>query len=195
MRKKKNLGFFFFFFFSQEFFFSSIHHPSESLSKSTAIHAVIVSPDAKIHESTDIPVYDPKDTVLLFPSSDAVDICEYKNIANVRRVVVIDSQWQKTAGIIGHKNLACLPCVVISKRSTFFWRYQPKDMGDDFLATIEAIYYFYRDYISVTKPGQPYDGSVDNLLFFYAHMYKVIQKAYKDSNKEFKKIENFLEKE
>ena len=68
-------------------------------------------------------------------------------------------------------------------------------MGDDFLATIEAIYYFYRDYISGMSPGKPYDGSVDNLLFFYAHMYKVIQRVYKESNKEFKKIENFLEKE
>lgn len=69
----------FFFFFSLivlTVFLKSIHHPSELLSKSTAIHAVIVSPDAKMHESTDIPVYDPKDTVLLFPSADAVDICE-----------------------------------------------------------------------------------------------------------------------
>ncbi len=49
--------------FSQRSGLRSIHHPSEKLSKSTAVHAVIVSPDAKWHESTDIPVYDPKDTV------------------------------------------------------------------------------------------------------------------------------------
>jgi hypothetical protein len=157
------------------------------------VHAVIVSPDARMHESPDIPEYDPKDTVLLFPSANAVDITEYKDLAAVRRVVVVDSQWQKTNGIIGHKNLARLPCVVISKRSTYFWRYQPKDMGDDFLATIEAIYYCYRDLICTLNPGKPYDGSVDNLLFFYSHMYKTIQSNYKESNKDFKKIANFLE--
>ncbi len=131
--------------------------------------------------------------MLLFPSASAVDIADYPNLAVVRRIVVVDSQWQKTSGIVGHPNLACLPRVVISSRSTYFWRHQPKDMGDDFLATIEAIYYCYRDYLSATRPGVPYDGSVDNLLFFFAHMYKTIQQTYKASNKEFKKIANFLE--
>ncbi len=66
-------------------------------------------------------------------------------------------------------------------------------MGDDFLATIEAIYYCYRDLICTLNPGKPYDGSVDNLLYFFAHMYKTIQNDYKQSNKDFKKIANFLE--
>lgn len=172
-----------------------IHHPSEKLSKSTAIHAVVLSPQAKMHESPDVPEYDPETTVLLFPSVGAVDILEYPKLSTLKRVVVVDSQWQKTNGIISHPNLAKLPCVVISKRSTYFWRYQPKDMGDDFLATIEAIYYFYRDYLSVKNQSQPYDGSVDNLLFFFAHMYKVIQQTYKEKGVGMSRISTFVEKE
>lgn len=168
-----------------------IHHPTEKTSKSTAVHAVVLSPQATMHEFPDVPEYDPADTVLLFPSPGAVDICEYQG--PIRRVVVVDSQWQKTKSIVGHANLARLPCVVISKRNTFFWRYQPKEMGDDFLATIEAIYYFYRDYQTSRNPGVPYDGSVDDLLYFYAHQWKVIQDVYKQSGKSFKRIPKFLE--
>ena len=173
-----------------------IHHPSEKLSKSTAIHAVVLSDQAKMHESPNVPDYDPETTVLLFPSATAVDILDYPKLSTLKRVVVVDSQWQKTNGIISHPNLAKLPCVVISKRSTYFWRYQPKDMGDDFLATIEAIYYFYRDYMTAVAPdGTEYDGSVDNLLYFFGHMYGVIQKSYKKQGKEMSKISNFVEKD
>ena len=172
-----------------------IHHPSEKPSKSTAVHAVVLSPQARMHESPEVPEYDPETSVLLFPSATAVDIVDYPKLATLQRVIVIDSQWQKTNGIIAHPNLAKLPCVVISKRSTYFWRYQPKDMGDDFLATIEAIYYFYRDYLTAMNPGKPYDGSVDNLLYFFAHMYKVIQNAYKEKGKDMNRISNFVEKD
>ena len=50
----------------------SIHHPTELLSKSTAIHARIICPDdVSIHEFPDIPDYNLDETVLLFPS----DVC------------------------------------------------------------------------------------------------------------------------
>merc|ERR1711991_15441 len=65
-----------------------IHHPSEKLSKSTAIHAVILSEQAKMHESPEVPEYDPETTVLLFPSATAVDILEYPKLASLKRVVV-----------------------------------------------------------------------------------------------------------
>merc|ERR1711991_279708 len=149
-----------------------VHHPSEKLSKSTAIHAVVLSEQAKMREAPDeIPEYDPETTVLLFPSASAVDILDYPKLSTLKRVVVIDSQWQKTNGIVSHPSLAKLDTVIIQSRSTYFWRYQPKDMGSDFLATIEAIYYLYRDYLTKVR-DEPYNGEVDNLLYFFAHMYK-----------------------
>jgi hypothetical protein len=51
---------------------NSIHHPTELLSKSTAIHARIICPnDVKVYEFPDIPDYNLEETVLLFPS----DVC------------------------------------------------------------------------------------------------------------------------
>ncbi len=93
----------------------SIHHPSEKLSKSSAVHAVIVSAQATMHESPNVPDFDPAETILLFPSADAVDVAAYPRLRNVKRVVVVDSQWQRTNGIMAHPNLQKLPCVVINK--------------------------------------------------------------------------------
>lgn len=149
-----------------------------------------------MHESPNVPDYDPAETILLFPSSDAVDVADYPLLSKVKRVVVVDSQWQKTNGIISHPNLKKLPCVVISKRKTYFWRYQPDGMGDEMLATIEAIYYMAKDFHNATNTEVPYDGRFDNLLFFFAHQYRVIQQAYDanpDKSKTVKKKPNFLE--
>ena len=187
-----------------------IHHPSEKLSKryicwflvcslfiifcscfSTAIHAVILSKEAVMHESPNVPDYDPKETVLLFPSATAVDISVYPDLKNIKRVVVVDSQWQKTNGIISHPNLSKLPCVVISKQNTFFWRYQ--DVGEECLATIEAIFYFFRQLHQARHPDTPYEGQYDNLLFFYSHIYKTIQNAYQKEGKKMNRIPNFVE--
>lgn len=175
----------------------SIHHPSEKTSKSSAVHAVIVSPQATMYESPNVPDYDPAETILLFPSADAVPVGDYPNLSKVKRVVVVDSQWQKTNGIISHPNLKKLPCVVINMRQTYFWRYQPDGMGDEMLATIEAIYYMAKDFHNATNTQVPYDGRFDNLLYFFAHQYKVIQQAYDanpDKSKSVKKKPNFLER-
>ena len=37
-----------------------------------------------------------------------------------------------------------LPKVSIASHDTLFWRYNEKNIGNQFLATIEAIYYFYQ---------------------------------------------------
>lgn len=144
-----------------------------------------------MHESPNVPEYDPSDTVLLFPSADAVDISVYPKLSEIQRVVVVDSQWQKTNGIISHPNLAKLPCVVISKQNTFFWRYQ--DVGEECLATIEAIYYFFKQYSIAKNPDVEYDGKCDDLLFFYSHIYKTIQNVYQESGKQMNRIPNFVE--
>ena len=47
------------------------------------------------------------------------------------------------------------------------------------LATIEAIYYFFRE-MSELVEGHTYNGLYDNLLFFYAYQYGIIQQAQQE---------------
>lgn len=54
-------------------------------------------------------------------------------------------------------------------------------VDDNHLATIEAIYYLYREYGESYEA--PYDGSYDNLLFFYKFFYNLIQNAYQKNKK------------
>ncbi|KAJ3066904.1 DTW domain-containing protein 1 [Podochytrium sp. JEL0797] len=68
---------------------------------------------------------------------------------------------------------------------TLFWRYQ--SLGDHCLATIEAVYYFYRDYFSVYSPAEVYDGRFEGLLFYFRIQYETVQNAYRGGEREFTK--------
>ena len=57
-------------------------------------------------------------------------------INEIKRIVVVDSQWQKAKAVLNHPNLQKLKCVRINSNKTAFWRYQHH--GDEFLATIEG---------------------------------------------------------
>jgi hypothetical protein len=54
------------------------------------------------------------------------------------------------------------------------------------LSTIEALYFFFRDYETTLNCEKSYDkyiengGKWDNLLYFYAFNFKVIQDCYKN---------------
>ncbi|KAJ3291024.1 DTW domain-containing protein 1 [Rhizoclosmatium sp. JEL0117] len=69
---------------------------------------------------------------------------------------------------------------------TLFWRYQK--VGDHALATIEAVYYFYRDYFNVYESGKEYDGRFDGLLYYFRLQYETVQGYYKaNPDKQFTK--------
>lgn len=117
----------------------------------------------------------------------------------LQRVVFIDSTWNQTNKIStderlqGNQAFLCLFAfhttlghwvltfpldllqVELKMRKTCFWRHQ-KGKPDSYLATIEAIYYFLRDYHKHCL-GQEYDGEYDNLLFFYSFLHSVVNKA------------------
>ena len=59
---------------------------------------------------------------------------------------MLRSTWQKGLAVASHPNLARLPRVRIRNRESTFWRYQ--ELGNQFLATIEAIYYCCADFYS-----------------------------------------------
>ena len=76
---------------------------------------------------------------------------------------------------------AALLQVELKTRKTCFWRHQ-KGSPDTYLATIEAIYYFLKDYHEQCL-SQEYRGEYDNLLFFYSYLHTLITKAKTSAGK------------
>ncbi|XP_067104699.1 tRNA-uridine aminocarboxypropyltransferase 1 isoform X1 [Osmerus mordax] len=97
------------------------------------------------------------------------------------RVVFIDSTWNQTNRIITDERLQALLQVELKTRKTCFWRHQ-KGSPDTYLATIEAIYYFLKDYHEQCL-SQEYRGEYDNLLFFYSYLHTLITKAKTSAGK------------
>ncbi|XP_062280853.1 tRNA-uridine aminocarboxypropyltransferase 1 [Scomber scombrus] len=93
----------------------------------------------------------------------------------LQRVVFIDSTWNQTNKISTDERLQDLLKVELKMRKTCFWRRQ-KGKPDSYLATIEAIYYFFKDFHENCL-AQEYTGEYDNLLFFYTYLHSVVNKA------------------
>lgn len=93
----------------------------------------------------------------------------------LQKVVFIDSTWNQTNRISTDERLQDLLQVELKTRKTCFWRHQ-KGKPDTYLATIEAIFYFLKDYHELCLE-KVYSGEYDNLLFFYSYLHSVINKA------------------
>uniref|UniRef100_A0A3P8RLH5 tRNA-uridine aminocarboxypropyltransferase 1 n=1 Tax=Amphiprion percula TaxID=161767 RepID=A0A3P8RLH5_AMPPE len=99
----------------------------------------------------------------------------------LQKVVFIDSTWNQTNKISTDERLQDLLQVELQMRKTCFWRRQ-KGKPDTYLATIEAIYYFLKDFHENCL-AQEYSGEYDNLLFFYSYLHTVINKAKTSAGK------------
>ncbi|KAL7712383.1 tRNA-uridine aminocarboxypropyltransferase 1 [Entamoeba marina] len=167
-----------------------IIHPNESNSRSTALTATILSPEqVNWNVYPDIPKYDPNETLLLYPGKDAKNLSEIKDITKYKKVVCVESVWSKANLVSNHPHLKSLQKVVISEEETIFWRYQKVDKTN--LATIEAIFYFYRDWFMAVN--KTYNHEVDDLLYFYCYNYYKIQSHYKNNpDLSFTHIENYI---
>ncbi|XP_060734471.1 tRNA-uridine aminocarboxypropyltransferase 1 isoform X2 [Tachysurus vachellii] len=97
------------------------------------------------------------------------------HMCQVQRVIFIDSTWNQTTKIISDERLQDFPRVELKSRKTCFWRHQ-RGSPDSYLATIEAIYYFLKDF-HIHCLQREYRGEYDNLLFFYTFLHKLIRKA------------------
>lgn len=102
-------------------------------------------------------------------------------VSPLQRVVFIDSTWNQTNKISTDERLQDLLKVELKTRKTCFWRRQ-KGKPDTYLATIEAIYYFLKDFHELCL-GQEYSGEYDNLLFFYSFLHSVVNKAKTSAGK------------
>ncbi|XP_020496887.2 tRNA-uridine aminocarboxypropyltransferase 1 [Labrus bergylta] len=99
----------------------------------------------------------------------------------LQRVVFIDSTWNQTNKISTDERLQDFIRVELKTRKTCFWRRQ-KGKPDTYLATIEAIYYFLKDYHELFV-AEEYKGEYDNLLFFYSYLHSVINTAKASAGK------------
>jgi len=165
-----------------------VKHRQEVEGKSTAVHAPIIAPDhARIFTFPDIPDYDPQSTLLVFPGPESsslselvstVRLCdqEVEEVFPYIRVVFIDSTWNQCYSITEDQRMKNLKKVIIKSRNTMFWRYQA-GKPREYLATIEAIYYFCVDFHKLVLQRE-YNGEYDNLLFFFKFMYKKIHQLY-----------------
>ena len=71
--------------------------------------------------------------------------------------------------------------VELKTQKTKFWRHQ-RDKPETYLATIEAIYYFLREYHEYFVKSD-YIGQYDNLLFFFCFLYQKIKCLYDGGKK------------
>ncbi|KAI9256385.1 DTW domain-containing protein [Helicostylum pulchrum] len=167
-----------------------IKHELESDGKTTALHArVLAHEDVRVFSWKEMPEYEhPERVLMLFPGPDA------KKLSDIPRdsfdhMIVIDGTWRQANKIVrGTPLLNKVQKVTIEPRLTSFWRFQ--DISENYLSTIEAIYYLYVEYSQAyeIKPGQVYDGRYDNLMFYYKYLYDLIQYTYskgEKKNKEF----------
>jgi hypothetical protein len=176
---------------AHRFLLCRLHHVGENVKKSTSIHACILSPSCCrfLEHPRDLPPggYDPSQTVLLYPTPDAVFLDDPRiDILSIRRVLVIESTWTKSDVVMSHPQLRGLRHVKIRSRESTFWRYQ--ELGRHFLSTLEAIYWIQREFMqrqaAVTGTGMAPSSdaagsSIDDLLYFYAFQHGIIQERYK----------------
>lgn len=154
-------------------------HPNEREGKTTSVHAKLIAP-----EDTNLYVEDfvkseamlqkvlqrypdPSRILLLFPSLDSEEL---QNLPrnSFDRLIVIDGTWKQARSMCwtlvpygfkpvriggGTDGNAPLP-------RTLFWRHQT--FGDHCLATIEAIYWFYREFEDVHGNGNNSSNSISS---------------------------------
>ena len=95
-----------------------------------------------------------------------------EDLKKIKKAVLIDCTWNQTKHFFSQENIKELKKVKIQTEKTIFWRYQR--VAETNLATIEAMYFFFRDYdvgLNCNGDYQKYDGKYDNLLYYYSFNY------------------------
>ena len=174
-------------------------------SKSTAIHAKLLAPSQisihQFHRTAIVPASpesiissdlveeitaNPAAYVILFPDETAVELKDLSadEFSQIRNVIVIDGTWSQAAAINRTDPYCKLRRIKINPNlKTVFWRYQ--DLGEHCLSTIEAIYYFMREFFEAQETMKTelirYDGRYDDLLYFFSFFYHLIQRSYNNN--------------
>lgn len=168
-----------------------ILHRGEARSKSTGVHACVLSRNARLLVFPDqTGDYSPEPgTYFLFPADSQCPSTplEELDVGAVKRIVVVDSTWSQSREMTRHPAIAALPRVSITSGKTRFWRFQT-GKPDECLATIEAIHSFYAQLaLKSGTPQGPPGVNVDDLLFYFKIMYDMVQSTYRSSGRQFTK--------
>ncbi len=154
-------------------------HCNENVKKSTSCHAKIVCPE-QVELITIDPRVDgclsmlerkypnPKRILLLYPDEKAKLVTDI-DLDCYDKLIVVDGTWQQAKQMIRVFNKIEFQAVRIRNWKTKFWRHQ--QLGSEYLATIEAIYYFYKE-LGFTH---------DELLFYFQLTFDRIQLEYKSN--------------
>ncbi|KPA86100.1 hypothetical protein ABB37_00363 [Leptomonas pyrrhocoris] len=135
-------------------------HPNELRGKSTSLAASTISPDMHIVEYPSVPEQlEPETTLVLYPSEQSVGLHEVEHLERYRNVVFIDSTWQQSKAIARDERVSKFKHVRIKSQTSLFWRFQNND--PTYLATVEAIYYFLREYITQVNKVKALKASVE----------------------------------
>ncbi|CAJ0627171.1 15459_t:CDS:2 [Entrophospora sp. SA101] len=166
-----------------------VKHNQELDGKSTAPHAKLIAPDdVEIYSHENIPeITNPDRVLLLFPDPDA-KLLKDISLDSFDKLIVVDGTWRQAISMTKkNPTFRKLRKVTIKPQKTLFWRYQNKN--ENYLATIEAIYYFLREYDEISLSNNnssnsnsyDYDGKYDNLLWYYKYFYELIQETYRNN--------------
>ncbi|CAI2164830.1 18953_t:CDS:2 [Funneliformis geosporum] len=141
--------------------------------------------DVSIYSNLDIPKYEnPSRLLLLFPGPDSKTLNEISK-DSFDKLLVVDGTWQQATSLTKFtQELKNIRKITIKPQKTLFWRYQNK--SENHLATIEALYYFLKEYYEVYESDNDdhrYDGRYDDLLWYYKYLYEFIQATYSKSQK------------
>jgi DTW domain-containing protein YfiP len=149
-----------------------IRDPSEKRSKSSALHAHVIARGTTTLELPLDPLvkFDPATACVVFPSDTSFPVADLPNLSEIRTVIVLDSSWANSRRLSALPQLIGINRVQLRTQTTFFWRYQR--VPDSYLATIEAIYYFFVEHHKALHLD--YDGGYDNLLSIYCAQFRKI---------------------
>ena len=122
-----------------------------------------------------------------------------EELLKIKKVILIDSTWSQTRHYLKQDLIKNIKHVKIKTEKTAFWRYQ-KAVADEGLATIEALYFFFRDYETNLRHAGSYQeyakiGKWDNLLYYYAWNIKVIMDCYREGKQKdqpFRRIPGYV---
>ena len=96
-------------------------------SKSTAIHAGVVSPDAHICTYPDLGCdLDPETTLLVYPTPDSHALSEVPDLPKFKNVVVVEATWQQSKYCTPHARRLGWAQAVYLPVFTGFWAPGPK---------------------------------------------------------------------
>ncbi|CAG8483869.1 7281_t:CDS:2 [Scutellospora calospora] len=167
--------------------FELIKHNKELDGKSTVAHAKVIAPDdVEIISYLQMPkIKDPDRVLLLYPSPDSKTLQEIPR-SSFDKLLIVDGTWRQASNMAKtNPELKNIRKVTIKPQKTLFWRYQNKD--ENHLSTIEALYYFLKEYNeiyeipeeTINSDNNEYDGRYDNLLWYFKYFYEFIQATYR----------------